>query len=311
VAGEPNDDREPRIRISKAGWRVAAAVSICVSICLVAVLLAQAGLFDRSATKSDHPNGLTTLALVLAVMAFFIQIFVFMFQIIVGSRSEVRGEQLHSKTQQVLDKIAANSDATQKVLFSQFDRLLDYVVGSPPEHTDIPVEASESEEEDGDATPETEPITRAQVDSLIRDAVAQLSLRPTFSAERQGDPDPENKQILEFLISWPDRREAPAAVKKLRALSPLALSALTSYASFEILQRQQRRPIGITSKKGKNLWLPADELLQNGLLHRNSPTSYGLTEEGRALSRFLPTPKKSPRPDWINEALEPLTKADK
>jgi len=252
----------------------------------------------------SHPDGLTTLALVLAILAFLVQIFVFLFQTNAAAASMQRSEQLNAETHGALNTIEANSAATQKVLFAQFDRLLDYVVGPT-------TESSNSAESPGDELIDTEdgsddeekPATVADVQRIVAELGRQRE-RPIFTEQPAlGTESDENLRVARYLQSWPTREEAEVAVAELKKLPPLALASLTRYGTIEIRQRLANQRIGLTAKAKPEL---AKIMLAHGLIRREGDRNV-LSDHGRALARALPIGKvRGERPDWYDEVLAPL-----
>jgi hypothetical protein len=300
---EPQDpDEQPaRVRMNKAVWRAATIACSVIVLGLVAALLSQAGLW--SGKSEPHPEPLTTLALVLAILAFFVQIFVFIFQSNASSRSTQRSEELNARTHVALDKIEANSAATQKVLFSQFDRLLDYIVGgvrSPDGDSDQNVEMSLIAIDSSDEA--QEPLTLANARPLLEETIARAS-RPVFSSDQPSDAD---KVILDYLSRWPPRDEAEEIVSKLRELPPLTFATLTRVAYAEKVQRERVVHPGLHIDP-KEMDQTALDLIDTQLVEvaRNR---IALNDEGRRVARMLPIGKARPTPPWADEVLAPLTR---
>jgi hypothetical protein len=285
-----------RISINRSGWRAVAIGWMVVVACLLAALLSQAWLFERHSSAATHPEPLTTLALVLAILAFLVQLFVFAFQTKESSRAVQRSEELQSQTSVVLKKIEANSEATKAVLFSQFDRLLEYIVG--PRRA-APAEPVTIDAEDNSDDLDAPALTASQVRQMISDAMTRAERPAFFSA--QPPIDTELQRRLTILNSWPTRKEAEEAVALLRTLSPLALATLASYAraELELAKRGESPKVGARSAMNS-------ELLDAGLIRiGESPV---LTDRGRAHARILPIGfiAERSRPDWAEEVRAPL-----
>jgi len=309
ISRDTSDSSEPRVTLNKAAWRATAITCVVVLLGLVAALLAQAGLWSSS--SAPHPEPLTTLALVLAILAFLVQLFVFVFQNNASSRAIQRSEELNSKTHSVLDKIEANSAATQQVLFAQFDRLLNYIVGPqvPGVRAQSDTEAADDENEaaddsDGHTDDQEQPLTltAASFRAIMEETMAQ-NTRPTFSTVRP-EPSKDDLRIVEFLSSWPDRQEAEEIVNGLAKLSPLALVSLTRLAGAEITRRSQgQRPgLHITQSAPD----PMGRELVAARLVRPLDGRMLLTDEGQRLARMLPTGRGKSAPVWLEDVVQPL-----
>lgn len=303
-----SDDAVPRGTLNKAGWRAVTVGALVVALSLAAALLAQGGLFSDDPGLPEHPDGLTTLALVLAILAFLVQLFIYVFQTNATRASVQRSEELNAETRLALSKIEADSAATQKVLFSQFDRLLDYLVGAPREQADETESAELEQALDGEvddgAGGDHEPVTAAEVQRIVGDALRSRD-RPSFGvgAVKSG-PSDEDMRIIEYLQAWPSREEVDTAVAKLQSLPPLALAVLTRFATTEVRQRLEGKRTGLV--RGKAEPEATQRLIDEGLV-RVDGNRVTLTDKGRGLARALPIGKgHDDRPGWYDEAVAPL-----
>lgn len=297
-----DEERKPRVQANRAAWRVVALGALVVVIALIAALLAQDGLWSDDPTD---PDGLTTLALVLAILAFFVQLFVFIFQAADSNRAVQRSDELNRRTQATLEKIEASSAATQKVLFAQFDRLLDYVVGVRADDDTARGADAEVEAEDETLEQGSEPVTASELARVVREALAeQAAPRPVFSAGRSV-PSRADADIINYLQAFPtDRAEVDRAVPELRRLSPVAVALLTRMAVLEIRQRSEGRAVGLPAVDP----IPRTSagLIEAGLL-RPAGRRVALTDRGRELARVLPIGRSEKgRPEWWDDAIAPL-----
>jgi hypothetical protein len=289
-----------------------AGACLLLTIGVVIALLSQTALWDRGAHDGAKPDGLTTLALVLAVISFFIQIAVFVLQTRTASEQVAQSHQLASETSAVLTKIEATSQATQEVLFSQFDRLLDYVVAapaSPGSAAQPPEELVEGDQIVGQVTDEPDskpdaPVTRGDIERLVTELGNRP--RPAFSArEAASSPDSD---LQSYLKTFPTRSEAEDAVALISQLSPLAVTFLTRVASGEA-DKGERVRIAQPSRQTDAGRSATQELESRGLITFSDPTLEGsgrLTEKGRSTARVLPIGKQGDRPDWWSDVLTPL-----
>src|SRR5690349_7146889 len=107
-----NTDREHLV----VPWRVVAFAAISVAIVAIAALAIVASVNDASS--------LETIALALAVLAFVVQILVFLGQTTTQSQQSMRSEDLHSRTLGILADISATSESTTQALQEQKEVLL-------------------------------------------------------------------------------------------------------------------------------------------------------------------------------------------
>jgi hypothetical protein len=307
-------DEKGSISINRGGWRTIAFAAAVFAAAAIAALLAQDGLFDSK--SHARPDGLTTLALVLAILAFIVQIIVFALQTATGARAVQRSEQLSHEAQKTLGKIETTSDATQKTLVAQFNRLLDYVVGpqasgSPGSESGTPEADGEDEsgaasggEGDSDEGDPSRKATVADVRQIVSDAIVARPTRPVFEQASLQTGKVKDDAVLSELRSWPDRPEAEQSVAVLRGLSPLALLQVRRLREEEVRQRRSGLPPGLRPP-AKPL-SDVQEMLDAGLIEREGDR-LRLTERGRRVARTLPGNKPArARPDWWEEVVAPL-----
>lgn len=299
---EHDEDPKPQIALNKAAWRAFAIVTVVATLGLIGALVAMTSLGKGPDKTQQDP--LTTLALVLAILAFLVQIFVYVFQTNASNSATRRAEEINLDTRNLLTEIQTTSQATQKVLFAQFDRLLDYVVEG----------SATTEEGQGDLSEETEEISsiteavrgpasstpeewRAMADYLSRSL--RPTPRPSFQPSTRSD---EDQRIHDYLRAWPDREEAKAVVDQLESLSPIALTLLKRFVDREIVQRFRGEQVGLRPTA-----LPSarQELIDAGFL-TEVEDGHALTEDGRRVARLIAAPKARPRPSWEDEVVAPL-----
>lgn len=298
------EDSTPRAVLNKAAWRAVTIAALVIALSLLATLVAQNGLFTGDPGLPEHPDALTTLALVLAILAFLIQIFVFIFQTQASAASERRSERLNARTFELLGKIEANSSATEKVLFANFQQLLDYLVGTGDGVQDSEL-VEEAHLDDGGEEGDDAPVTASDVLRMFNE-LNRTRERPRFEPQPVGGPSKEDERIIEFLRTWPDREPAEAVVAELAKLPPLALAALVRLGHRELTQRRQGQPVGM--RKASKI---VDPLIAAGWV-KNDGGLISLTEGGRDVVRILPIgkPLKDARPDWYEEVLAPLMRSE-
>lgn len=283
--------------------------SLLLSLGLVVGLLAQAGLFVGDPGRPNHPDGLTTLALVLAVLAFLIQIIVFVVQTNAANSAVRRSEELNTQTHAVLGKIEAESTSTKEVLISQFNRLLDFVVdGGRATRPADSVERSARRSADAKREPDADqerPVTPSELQQALQVALRPPE-RPSFEVDATSGPSEEDQAVVDYMQAWPSKEEMDQAVRALTRLPPFALALLTRYGIIEIEQRLNGEQVGLFQTQP----LPAitEDLISEGLLKQHDDR-LSLTERGREVTRALPVGKASLElPDWFDEAIAPLSR---
>jgi hypothetical protein len=310
-------DEKAQVSVNRAGWRVLAGVALALTLAAIVALLAQDGLFDKQ--SHVRPDGLTTLALLLAILAFVVQIGVFAFQTVSNTRAVQRTEELNHQASLTLGKIEVTSDATQQFLVSQFNKLLDYVVGpqptaaSAPQHDDplgedgsVVGEAEDEEvDREADRREEDQPATASDVRAIVGEVLASRTARPVFDLPHP-KVNPVSDSVIRELTSWPNRKEAEQSVAVLKSLSTLGVVNLFLHKLREVDARTEGRPVGLRTPANP---LPqSQELIDAGLTEREGPI-VRLTERGRRVARTLPGYRASEKkPSWYTEVLAPLSK---
>lgn len=89
-------------------WRIVAVTSLCVNLALLVVLAVVA--------SSNSVDFLSTLALALAVIAFVVQIIVFIAQSASAGAQVARAEELHGATQRILAAIEEKAEGTRRTV---------------------------------------------------------------------------------------------------------------------------------------------------------------------------------------------------
>ncbi len=282
-----------------------------LALAAIAALVAEVGLFSGSPGLPNHPDALTTLALVLAILAFLVQIVVFIFQTSASSDLERRTERLNAQTHAALGEIKTESAATQRALTSQFQRLLDYVVGGPSASPGVASGDSETDEsQDVPTAPEAESVSAGEaltISDVQRIVAESVRPRPSFAITGQAARN-EDEEIRKYLRQWPDREEAEAAVAVLKMVSPLGIALLTRYATLELRQRVQGRDVGLTKRKGTSIGPLTRELIDKGLV-KSLGSRTALTDHGRDVVRVLPLGQSRARPDWFEDVTSPISGA--
>jgi hypothetical protein len=316
-ASEEFERARPRARVNKAAWRAISVACLVVAVALLGALVAQTSLWHSSRGAKIDP--LTTLALVLAILAFLVQIFVYIFQTNASNSALLRSEEVNADTRRLLTQIQASSQATQRVLFTQFDRLLDYVVGGsvkpPPPRApseDGSMQDDGAEDADEDDGPElgsrSATLTREDLDAALEQWVRTIAPpRPTFEptpVRRNTSPSAEDRQLIAYLRGWPSREEAMESVGTLEALSPLAVAGLKRVVDRELAQRHNGEKVGLRLR-ADDVPREVEELERAGLVTRVDG-SVRLTDHGRRVARVIVTGKPRPQPPWADAVLLPL-----
>ena len=255
-------------------WRNVALAAVAFGIVAVAALVVVASL--------RHTETLATVALSLAVLAFLVQIIIFLGQTSTQTAQVTRSEDIYGRTLELLADIRESSRHTQEAVKEQREFLLPALLAKldlqrPP----------------ADAAPVD--YTRAADDA------------EAFYPPRERSPD--DGRIARALSTWPtDPEIARQAAAELAELSSNAVEFLVRFAQDEWFVRSR----GATISNG--LYLDRDvswtqELLQHGLIRPLDPPLIDardpgreflvLSDKGREQGRLLIAPL--PKPPMLHD----------
>lgn len=183
----------------------------CVSIAVTAVLAIVA--------VQNDIDFLSTLALALAVLAFVIQIIVFIAQSASGSQQVARAEELHGLTTRALAAIEEKSEGTRQTVNVMSERMFDVAVGKVRPEAKAAGMRLDSRE------------VRREIEDLLRAAQApsQLSPVPTASAPL---PLAQRRPVVErrgAKLPIPNETEVDELVEVLGRLDDGELIELNSF----------------------------------------------------------------------------------
>lgn len=245
-------------------WRATAWTAISVAIVATASLAVVASINDTDA--------LSTVALALAILAFVVQILVFLGQTQAQTQQSIRSEQLYANTVELLADIRASSEASQEALREQKDVLLPALLNKA----------------DLQRGPADQPLeTPAGADAGASDI---RGLYPPRTVR------PDDPQVAELLQTWPtEPDEAREISERLKSLTPVSLYWIQALAEDELSSRTAQGP-----SLDPGLYLGAEniaELEGAGLIKRFDPPIrhpkypdaflVHLTDLGRRTARVL------------------------
>jgi hypothetical protein len=282
--------------VTKSGSTPGAISITWKSVALVALALAVssiAGIVIVATVKGA--DALATVALSLAVLAFVIQIVVFIAQTWTSGQQALQSEQINTSTRALLAELQESARGTNRLLTNQFDKILERLL-----HV--------TEREIGKSLPPaqavrvTEDVTRA----IRRDIEPALrSLRSGDWVRPASDDDPDIERLL---TTYPTEEEA--------AVDREAFASLTNEAQvdLQILARDELACLygkGYPGQYQKDLQEPAvRELLAKGMVERADPPAITrglvdsqyirLTEYGRRMARWRTG--AGPRPEYLKAA---------
>jgi hypothetical protein len=238
---------------------------------------------------------LSVVALTLAILAFLVQIVVFIAQTLTST-------QLNSQTARVLDEV-------QDLLGKRFDYLLRNAV----ERTSLEIEDSEDVPIQPADVANYEERLRDNFDALLRQQDDQHDGLRTFLGGKLPRTRPvgtDEDATLARMRSWPGPDEAPGLARQYKALSPEARIRFQRYVEREVLQRSDGRTLGLRSTSSDDQPDPiTQELVAAGLLEMKPGNAipgvapaYQLTPVGREVGRLI-AGNPLPVPQAVTDAL--------
>jgi hypothetical protein len=246
-------------------WPVVGAASLILAVTSLAALAVVAAVRGADA--------LSTVALSLAILAFVIQIVVFIVQTAASHDQSVRSEQIYAETLRLLATIEAKAAGTEATLAQMQNRLLDSIL--PKVRAQAAIAAS---------------------DDLDADDVVRLALRGASSLTSDLRSDPDDEQIVQYLTSLPNDEEGAEAASRLLSLGASRANTLATLAYDEVRSRRPESSLA----PGLRLVSPDAELVDAGLITKDPNTDlWVLTPNGRRLGRFFTA--QGAVPDYIPE----------
>lgn len=232
----------------------------------------------------DDADALSTVALALAILAFVVQIMIFIAQAWSGGQQLSQSHELNAGTMAALSELRTRASGTEQILARQVDTAMRFAFERSQvelRKRDLPPDQAAEELED--ALPDELPVARPEVSNTDR-------------------------RILERLFSFPTPEEAEDLLPHFVNLSPLAGSSLRFMAQDE----RDSRLTGVDPGVGAKSWDSPGvvELRREGLIERASDAEdeddepwVRLTPRGREVARFVLAP--GPLPDYLRDAFAP------
>jgi hypothetical protein len=248
-------------------------------------------------------DALSTVALALAVLAFAIQIIVFIADAHAARSQMLRSEEINSDTRTLLTDLRATALSTQAMVGEQFSQLLSAFMSA----------ASTTAKESGKLDPDElerrlmENVRRefgARSPSLIPSAPSSLTTSWTRRDEapegtQGGAPRaPDADATASIMRTFPDASEGVAALDVLRGLPPEDRARLARLAHDDLNSRELGFYLGLRlGSIGET-----DNLTSRGLAEierREDQVLVRLTDSGRAAGRLFTA--QGVLPEWMNE----------
>jgi hypothetical protein len=267
-------------------WRRTALAAVTVATAALAALAIVATVENRDV--------LSTVALSLAILAFLIQIIVFIAQTWTTSQQMLQAQVLNAQSGSLLTEIRTHTQGTQAMLADQMKTVLD--------HAFQQAKTVDAKSEDALTLRGVERSVRRAVDEVIRGQIPAtfgsspaLSPPSFVSPSTVGEftqpsspaataPDAEDQRILARLKTYPAREDAEPLLEILERLSPLAMAQFRRYAQDEVDSRSIGMLPGLALRHGRAPF--SEELMDAGLIQPTDAPIGSDSREWRELSEI-------------------------
>jgi hypothetical protein len=218
---------------------------------MFAVAFATASLTALAVVASvEGAEALTTIALVLAIVAFTIQIFLFVVQSQAASEQRVRSEQLNTQTRALLAEVRATAQATQAMVSQQFNQLLQaFVTGAAQTAEETKFDPVSFERRlMSNIRAAAQPPATSVAQASGTDGPERTAVRPTPSRlqrERAAARLRTRNERPDRLKAFPSEDEGRASAILLRELEPNLRIRLKRLAEDELFAAERGSYVGI------------------------------------------------------------------
>jgi hypothetical protein len=291
-------------------WRTVSFCSTFVAIAAVAALAIVA--YEHGA------DGLSTIALALAILAFVVQLMVFIAQEGLATRQAQRGEEIYTRTSGILERIEERSSGTQRLVEEQRGFILKAAQGAVSEV----IAEQDADVDDADVAQSIDPgALAAKFEQLLADyqrrrpvaapSAADVPLSdPTLASEARRQRARESQAKARSMRAYPPEEDGRKRAVALKSLSPRAVGELGRRMDAELSAVAGGREV--RGLRGPEAAMPraVRELLDRGLLtDERDPAdalpegsvNLVLSEEGR---RMIPLFRgRVPAPKWLEDEL--------
>ena len=268
------DRQSPNISLRAshvAFWAVAVAIASITALTVIAARLDAAVL--------------STVALTLAILAFVIQIVVYVFQNQTSSEQMMQSERLNNATRSLLGKIEATNTATLKVITDQFNFVLRHALGD----TSVPEDLVE------DGADESRPAPTSVERERLIEGWSAVSTPP------RTEPSGADAEVIANLDTYPPEEQGLEALGRLDGLPLGALFLFRQIGAAERMRRSRGISPWITPRPDD--MSAADELLKRDLLKvrrgDRDRTQIALSDLGHATAPVLTG--RPPKPAYVSE----------
>lgn len=281
VRAKPAGDASAGSGTFQLSWPLVAGAASLVAVSSVAALIILIAI--------RQTDILSATALSLAILAFVLQLVVFIAQAWTSSQQSLHSQMLNTETRLLLTEVRASAQGMERMMTSQFERMLDHVLSSIPRELDAVAAKSDSAGNgDGDMEARLRDL-RGRLQSRWEDEMRNVFGTPTAAAERESPPAAPTEMAarLSQLHTYPGEADGRRALDVLRTLPPESVAMLRRYGEDEIRSLTHGERPGLRGSHGVHAY--RQPLVDAGLLRRQEDASdrYQLTEAGRTVARLL------------------------
>jgi heme/copper-type cytochrome/quinol oxidase subunit 4 len=234
-------------------------------------------------TSVDGKDALSTVALALAILAFTVQLIVFVAQQNFASEQGRRNEELYGSMQGVLAEVREKAAGTQADVRNIRDTIFPALL---------------SKERADPAGGRVDPSVVSHMLEAVGPAQARSAVGGRLWPERR--PTPQDAELVEMLNTYPAKDAVGNTMEVLEELSPTSRMNLKAFGDDEVITRQPDSPFDPSLTE-----LAAEGLLERELVEpypadrqpRQDLKIMHLTDDGRAVARLM-TASGDP-PDYL------------
>ena len=277
-------DAEPKGRRArwKSRWAFVVPAKAAATGGLIVAIAALAAL--ALVANAEGADGLSTIALSLAILAFVVQILVFIAQAQASSQQMLQSEQLNTQTRVLLAEVQTSARSTELLVREQFHDLLKaFVDAAPGEGGKVDMEGFERRLMEGFESR----LAAREVRGGQRVASAADVRRSTAERANQ-DRRARRLETVRLFRRFPEEGEGVKALVALKELTPEQRGRLVALAEDEI------ESVASGSYVGLELTADDEDLLRRGLMAKAQLSVESemrlvgrLTDDGKAAARLL------------------------
>lgn len=289
----PRQDRssDGSLRIQ---WR-----TLALGACLVAVAL----LASAVVLINTSGDALASVALVLAILAFVIQIITFIADSFGNAQRDREAQRIYTKTRALLARIDEKSRQTNDTVREQYDKLLDRLLVNIK--TTVGTEDTRGDDSDGSQSARLGLL--AEVREVIDDARRQTGAESAPMRPRSRRRPESNR--LGGLSNWPTQSTVNAlAADGLNELDQSEIRTLKEFASDWRISAEADLPEGLSELMFQDESAVESLAAKRFLKFDESSRLYKLTGKGKAAARLF-TSTSTDIPSYIESAFPWLREA--